>query len=348
MNHEITAAVEERLAEGRPFVVATIIHQEGSTPRLPGTKMVIAADGTSRGTVGGGLLEAAVLERAREVLHDGRPQRMRFKLTTAARDSMDMICGGVAEVLIDRIDPEGPSGRCLADWCRVCRKEDRGALLTVLEGPSRGAVATTHFIVGRDDGEDAPSRTAPAALRQKASGVTEGLALLDVDGLLGVVEPVRPAHPLYIFGAGHVSQPTAQLAAMVGFRVRVFDDRAEFARADRFPEADTVTVIEDLGRALAGLAVNAESFVVIVTRGHLHDQTVLAQALKTEAGYIGMIGSRSKRAAIYHNLRREGVTDADLERVSSPIGLAIGARTPAEIAVSIVAELIQRRSGMRA
>ena len=345
MNREIATAIGRQLEAGRPFVVATIISQQGSTPRLPGTQMVIAADGTLTGTVGGGLLEAAVTERAGQVLQAGSPQLMNFELTARAMATMDMICGGRAEVLVDRIDPAAASGRCLSRWCRLVIQGGPGSLLTVLSGPAEGTIQTRHFIIEPGSEEAVDHSQTLAALRQKATQISGPavLTVVEAGDLRGVVEPVRSPRTVFIFGAGHVSQPTAHLAAMVGFKVVVLDDRGEFAQAARFPDAEAVAVLDDYQRAMADLPVAADSFIVIVTRGHLHDQTVLAQALKTPAAYIGMIGSRTKRATIYHNLHQQGFGDADLARVASPIGLAIGAQTPAEIAVSIVAEMIQKR-----
>jgi xanthine dehydrogenase accessory factor len=148
---------------------------------------------------------------------------------------------------------------------------------------------------------------------------------------------------LYCFGGGHVAVPTAQLASLVGFRVVVIDDRPEFANFERFPDA-IINVIDDFDRAFDGLEIDEDSFIVIVTRGHQYDRTVLAQSLKTRAGYIGMISSRKKRETIYKALASDGADITKLEQVHSPIGINIGGETPEEIAVSIVAELIQVRS----
>jgi xanthine dehydrogenase accessory factor len=155
---------------------------------------------------------------------------------------------------------------------------------------------------------------------------------------------VQSSPILYVFGAGHVSRQIVPLAAHVGFKVVVTDDRQDFADAARFPAAREVLHLpyEDV---LSGFTVDEASYVVIVTRGHTHDKEVLAQALKTKAKYIGMIGSKRKRNIIYGKLLDEGFTEEDLRRVHSPIGLEIKAETPEEIAVSIVAELIQERAG---
>lgn len=350
MNREIVSAITRHLSAERPFVIATIISQQGSTPRMPGTKMIIAENGASEGTVGGGLLEAAVIDRAREVLQTGIPIRMQFKLTAAARETMDMICGGVAEVLIDHIDPASPSGACLDQWCRLCTRDGGGGLLTIIQEKGQGQITTDHLLVGApaaDQGEWPPNFETLVELAEAAAAGSETMTVVTTGNLQGVVEIFQQPEALFIFGAGHVSQPTAHMARLVGFRVVVLDDRGEFANPDRFPGAHKTVVLDDYQRAMREIKVTDQSFIVIVTRGHLHDQTVLAQALRTPAAYVGMIGSRTKRDTIYHNLRRQGFNDKDLARVASPIGLSIGAQTPEEIAVSIVAELIKRRSEMR-
>ena len=167
---------------------------------------------------------------------------------------------------------------------------------------------------------------------------------ITADGREFLVEPSARPGTVYLFGAGHVALPTAQLAQMMGFSTIVLDDRIEFANRDRFPEADDVRVVADFANCFKDLAIDEDAYLVIVTRGHEHDREVLAQSLGTDAGYVGMIGSRRKKAAVYQALRNDGFTDADLERVHCPIGLSIGAQSPEEIAVSIVAELIQERA----
>ncbi len=149
---------------------------------------------------------------------------------------------------------------------------------------------------------------------------------------------------LYLFGAGHVARQTAALAAMVDFRVTVLDDRTEFANPERFPDAEDVRVLESFETAMQDLPIPAGSFLLILTRGHSHDRTVLAQALQTEAGYIGMIGSRNKRNTIYSSLLADGFSQKDLDRVFCPVGLEIQAESPTEIGISIVAQLIQQRA----
>ncbi len=156
------------------------------------------------------------------------------------------------------------------------------------------------------------------------------------------IEPISPSPRVFIFGGGHISLYVSKMSAMVGFQVVVVDDRPQFANKDRFPEAQEV-IAEEFPLAFSRLKVNRSSYLVIVTRGHAYDQEVLEWALGTDARYIGMIGSRKKIQSVYQNLEKKGIPPEKFLRVHSPIGLKIGALTPEEIAVSIVAEMIQER-----
>ena len=156
------------------------------------------------------------------------------------------------------------------------------------------------------------------------------------------LEPILSGPKVFLFGGGHVSLPVARLSKMAGFRVAVIDDRPEFANRERFPEAEEV-IAEEFPSALKKLKTHRESYLVILTRGHAYDQEVLEWALGTAARYVGMIGSRKKVQTIFSNLKEKGVSAEKLESVHSPIGLDIGGKTPEEIAVSIVAEMIQER-----
>jgi xanthine dehydrogenase accessory factor len=156
------------------------------------------------------------------------------------------------------------------------------------------------------------------------------------------IEPITSLPVLFIFGGGHISLSLARIGKMVDFRVVVIDDRPEFANAERFPEADE-TIADDMASAMRCLDINGSSYIVIVTRGHQNDTQVLEWAVTTPAAYVGMIGSKRKIHAVFSHLKTKGVTEEQLGRVHSPIGLSIGAETPEEIAVSIMAEMIQVR-----
>ena len=157
------------------------------------------------------------------------------------------------------------------------------------------------------------------------------------------IEPIISAPYLFVFGAGHISVPLVKMAALTDFRVVVIDDRPEFATAARFPDA-TEIIASDFQSTFEKIDISSESFVVIITHGHKGDETVLGNALKTPAKYIGMIGSKSKNEAVFAGLKERGFTPDDFSRVHTPIGLPIHAKTPEEIAVSILSEMIQTRN----
>jgi xanthine dehydrogenase accessory factor len=163
------------------------------------------------------------------------------------------------------------------------------------------------------------------------------------DGRTAVLERVEPPALAVVCGAGHVGAEVAPLLARLGFRVVVVDDRAEFAAAARFPDARVVT--RPFEGALAAVGVDERAYVVIVTRGHVHDLSVLEQALRLRARYVGVMGSRSKRARMLAALASSGFSEEAIAGVHTPIGLGIGAETPAELAVSIAAEIVQVRAG---
>jgi xanthine dehydrogenase accessory factor len=349
MKDPITAAACELLERQTPFVIATIVNREGSAPRTAGTKMLISAE-TCVGTIGGGALEAKAIQAAEALLAENRPALlMPFDLTKGDTAAMDMICGGRGAVLLDPIPASRELLKMFARWRRLQEERRAGWFLTICTGAEGAMESVTHCVLSAFDevcDGPAPAQATWKALAETARRTTT-LKVLAKGGLQVIIEPALAPTTVYFFGAGHVAQPSLHLAALTGFRTEIVDDRADFANRQRFPEAERVHVIDDFSNALGDLAMDDTGFIVIFTRGHHHDRTVLAQALRTEAAYIGMIGSKRKRDAIFAALKKEGFTQTDLQRVHSPIGLAIGAETPEEIAVSIVAELIQERAGLQ-
>lgn len=336
-------SIAELLAGGESLVLATIISRSGSAPRDVGSRMVVRQNATIVGTIGGGILEARVQELAKEVFGHGRSVLKKYVLTAADASQMGMVCGGQVQMLLQFLDASRPGHLELYREIGAAIEGRKQAWL-ITEVPSADEVleVTAQYLV-RSDGTvrgDFEPRAALDLTSQAGGGQPE---LVSYQGKQYLLESLCHAGTVYIFGAGHVSQQLASLTNLVGFSTVVLDDRQEFANRERFPTAEEVIVIDSFERALEGLEINADSYLVLVTRGHAHDNTVLRQALGTKAGYIGMIGSRRKRDAVYDALGREGFTRQDFDRVFSPIGLAIGAETPEEIAVSIVAELIQVR-----
>jgi len=339
--NDILQALLERLARGENLVQASILTHEGSTPRSAGSRMLLGQgpDAASvriiAGTVGGGLVEAQVMRSGAEVLADGQCRVQHFDLTKELAANADMICGGRLSILLERLEPAQ-----LPLWRRLAQALAQGQrclrLIPLFPGDSA--------LLLPGDGIFGPLANPALALATRQAGMDLAAPVpFSHGGQSYALEPWTAASPLLIFGAGHVSRPTAQIAALCGFAVTVLDDRQDFANPTRFPQAAT-RVLPSFTGCFHGLPSGPEACVVIVTRGHAFDAEVLGQALGTHAGYIGMIGSRRKRDALYQRLRDQGVSDADRARVHCPIGLDIGAETPEEIAVSILAELIQHRA----
>ncbi len=336
------------LEEGEDLVLATVIGHSGSTPRSVGTKMVVRPSGAIIGTIGGGLVEFHAQKLAREVFKTGKAMTETVEFTGADAAATDqMICGGRMEILLELIIADPENLKELQELIVALQKGHKGYLIKTLD--TTGAeVRRMEWCLVHNDSVTLGTFICPVSLITtltcEAAEAKQPLAV-KVEERRYFVEPTILPGTVYLFGAGHVSRPVAELASIVDFQTVVVDDRAEFANTERFPRADRVIVVPSYHQSLEGLEIDRESYVVILTRGHLHDKTVLEQALKSNAGYIGMIGSRRKRDLIYQELLTKGFSQSDLERVHAPIGLAIGAETPEEIGVSIVAELIQVRAG---
>lgn len=339
--------IRDRLIQGECAALATVIALSGSGPREPGAAMLVLEDGRTLGTVGGGLLEAQVIEIARRVLHERVPACGTFSLSESEVEAGGMLCGGRVEVLVDFLDAGAPTyGRILAAALKAQEAGRRCWLATSIRGAdSEGSLRTG---LGLLDGEEFDPGTLDAACRKperlRMSRCETDPLLVHFDDVRCFLQPVAPRESVFLFGAGHVARELSPLCSALGFRIVVIDDRPDCANAERFPQAADIRVVDSFDTSLHQMDIGDSAFIIIMTNGHAHDRTVLAGALKTPARYIGMIASRRKRDLIFRSLREEGVAAEALARVYSPIGLDIGARTPAEIAVSIAAELIAVRT----
>jgi xanthine dehydrogenase accessory factor len=346
MPHFVETA-DRFIRSGQDFVLATIVSRQGSTPRTAGTRMIVTRASRGVGTIGGGLLEARVMKQAAQVLAAHRSELMPFDLSHTEVAAMDMICGGRVEVLLEYIGPSDPAAAVMTSWREALAAAEPCSFLTVVRFSDRKVDAIDHCLAHAGRVIRGAFPLDPLALEELTRVGRCGLRTVFLADAMIIVDPAATADTVHLFGAGHVARPTAHLAAFAGFRVQVVDDREEFADRARFPEAEEVRVAESFESVLTGTALDRNAYVVIVTRGHMYDQTVLMQALRTQAGYIGMIGSRRKRDHIFDSLLKQGFTKEDLKRVHSPIGLDIGAETPEELAISIVAELVQARAWNR-
>ena len=330
------------LGEGEDLVLCTISSQSGSTPRLAGAKMIIRRDNRIHGTIGGGMVEAFAMQEAEACFTSRLSLHRSFDLSNGDVDGTDMICGGQMELFLEYIQAS-EANRTV--FHTLLTAMTTGRHVTLVCPFDNGAGYDQRFVIdhlGRSSRVDT-LKPLLSAIKQTRS-FTSTATLIKHQGLKYLLSNFAIAGHLILVGAGHVSACTAKAAAQVGFRITVMDDRAEFANRERFQVANHVQVLTSFNNCFQHHNIDADSCLVIVTRGHMHDMEVLDQALQTKAGYIGMIGSLKKRNAIYAKLMNKGINEMQLERVHCPIGITIEADTPEEIAVSIVGELIYHRA----
>ncbi len=325
------------LHAGGAFVLATVVRSEGSSPRGPGASMLVTADGAQFGTIGGGAVEYAAKRHAVQLYRTKRSETRLYRLNANEIADLGMVCGGRVFVLFAYYAPDAQTTALFERLQSARRAGETAYLVRRLSG---GAVQETGVL---DAGGLQFAPGIDGALVQ--GGLSGRVCILeagDGNGQL-LVEPVANNAHVYIFGGGHVSQKLVPVLAYVDFRVTVCEDRKEFADPALFPAAEG-TLLHPFDNILRQISVTENDYLVVMTRGHQADYEILRQALKTRATYIGCIGSRHKVAVTRKRLLEEGFSEADFLRVHTPVGLPILAETPEEIAVSIVAQLIEHRA----
>lgn len=324
------------LETGANVALVTVIATVGSTPGKVGYKMLAWAEGPQTfGTVGGGLVEAEMIEQAGRMLSAPSSRTFRFDLGETADDAKG-ICGGSVELLIETFDAGAlPVFRDLA---KAVDGDEAAVLVSTI---SSDGLPRKMLIRESAMAEAEYSSQIAAAVKEVVAGRHHAVRV-SADDIDAFIEGLSSPPTVVLFGAGHLAYHIARSASTVHFRVTVYDDRGEYACAERFPDADGI-VVADFGSVVDNTRIDDHSYVVIVTRGHKCDEIVLEQVLGTGATYIGMIGSRRKTQTILDKLRQKGFSEDALGRVYSPVGLAIGAVTPEEIALSIVCELVKIR-----
>ncbi len=333
------------LAEaGAPFAFASVVSTRGSTPQKAGSKALFERAGAVWGTLGGGCLEAESRRRALQAMDTGQPDVFYLNLDEDYGWDDGLICGGKARIFVN---PDVTASLpAYAEALAALGAGGRGALLTYVREPG-GAMGRTVWVPEASFADFGfPGGAALRACLEKEACqafIEEGH---NGHGALEVfAEPVRPSPKLLIAGGGHVGKAAAHWGAQLGFEVTVVDDRPIFANAKHIPSAHH-TICGDIAETVANFPTDADTYILIVTRGHRHDHQVLARCIKSSAAYIGMIGSRRKSVMIRKAFLEEGLaTEAEWGRVHSPVGLDIGAVTVEEIAGSIAAQLVAARRG---
>ena len=325
--------LSETLGSGRDAVLVTVVASSGSTPRGAGARMLVTDEGRIYGTIGGGAVEYRAQQVAGEVLKAKSSRMESFVLRRNEVQDLGMVCGGDVTVYFHYLAARDASILFVAQAAlELFQTGETSWLVTGLfPGGGLSLCGAKRGLIGPDIPAAVLEQTGPAPKQ------------VEVNGEVWYVEPLLRSGVVYIFGGGHVAQALVPALTAVDFRCQVIEDREEFCHPELFPgvEKTHLLQVEDFEKELS---VGPEDYVCIMTRGHKDDTACEAFALRTPAHYIGVIGSRKKTAAVNARLKEQGFTDDDLGRVTTPIGLSIGAQTPAEIAVSIAAQLIQVRA----
>jgi xanthine dehydrogenase accessory factor len=314
---DILDTLERWVAEGRRVATAIVVATERSAPRDPGAMVAVSDTGEVAGSVTGGCVEPAVYEEARDVIAGGPPRLLTYGIADEDAFEVGLSCGGTVHIFVDLLD-----AALLRELSEAIATERPVGFAVTVDGPSVGAK------------------------RLVEAGAT---GLVELDGERAFVLSFAPPPRMYVFGAVDHAAAVARVGRFLGYHVTVCDARARFVTPERFPEVDEL-VVDWPDRFLAAAPVDARTAIVVLTHDHKFDVPLLEVALRTTAGYVGAMGSRTTTEEREAKLRAAGVTDAELGRLHAPIGLPIGARTPEEVAVAIAAELVAvtRRGSDRA
>lgn len=342
---DVLPDIDRWRAQGEAIALATVIQTWGSAPRGVGAKMALTAGGEIAGSVSGGCVEGAVVEAGRQTLNSGRPQLLHFGVADETAWEVGLACGGSIEVFVEPLDA------ALYDRLRAALLDDRPSVAaTVVRGPSQ---YLGHKLVLYDDGsafgalgEPLDGAAIPAARAALETGESRRLIL----GLPGTAESVEvfievslPSPTLIIIGGVHIAIALTAIARALGYRTVVVDPRRAFGSATRFPHADQL-IQKWPDEALAQIGLTRSTAVVMLTHDPKLDDPALKIALPSPAFYVGALGSRTTQAKRRRRLLDAGLTEAHLARLHGPIGLDLGARTPEEIALAVMAEIVAVRN----
>lgn len=336
----------DSLAAGQSVVYCRLVETRGSTPQKAGAAMLVFADGTQAGTLGGGCVEAEVKRRALAVLGAGQPEICVFQLDSDYGWDDGLICGGRMSVLVEPLNSDAD----LTYFRRLGEMLDRGQgclEAIAFDSEKSGLPVPTCYLF---DGEgtlqaarhiEKRDIAVPALVRETLQDLPRRSRAKAVSGIAYLPNQARSR--LVIVGGGHIGQAVGNLAADLDFDVWVLDDRAEYVTRERFPRAQQL-LVGDIGQTLAKTEITPDTYALIVTRGHNHDEEALFHLADRGARYVGMIGSRRKIRLIFDDLEAQGISPEVLAKVYAPVGIEIGSQTVAEIAISILAELVAHRN----
>ncbi|MER6063942.1 XdhC/CoxI family protein, partial [Streptomyces sp. NPDC001792] len=352
---DIAEELNRWVEQGRDFAVATVVAVGGSAPRQPGAALAVDADGTALGSVSGGCVEGAVYELCRQALEDGETVLERFGYSDEDAFAVGLTCGGVIDILVTPVRADGPARPVAAAALAAAARGEAAALARIVEGPDelRGRallVRPDGSFEGGFGGHPELDRTVAAEAGAFLDAGRTGCLGIGEQGsrcgapLTVLVESSVPAPRMIVFGAIDFASALVRVGKFLGYHVTVCDARPVFATKARFPEADEI-VVEWPHRYLERTQTDGRTVLCVLTHDAKFDVPLLKLALRLPVAYVGAMGSRRTHLDRNERLREVGVTELELARLRSPIGLDLGARTPEETALSIGAEIVAGRRG---
>ncbi|MGW0548792.1 XdhC family protein [Streptomyces altiplanensis] len=358
---DIAEELNRWVEQGRDFAVATVVATHGSSPREPGAALAVDSEGTAIGSVSGGCVEGAVYELCRQALQDGRAVLESFGYSDEDAFAVGLTCGGVIDILVTPVRADSPAREVFAAALATAARGGAAAVARITDGPAEvmgrallvrpdGSRDGSFACEGSLGGHPELDRTAAGEARAMLDAGRTGTVLIGEDGsrcgrpLTLLVESSVPAPRMIVFGAIDFAAALVRVGKFLDYHVTVCDARPVFATATRFPEADEI-VVEWPHRYLESTEVDSRTVLCVLTHDAKFDVPLLELALRLPVAYVGAMGSRRTHEDRNRRLREVGVTELELARLRSPIGLDLGARTPEETALSIAAEIVASRRG---
>ena len=347
---ELLEQLSRVAASGRPAALATLVAAAGTTPKTAGATMWVSEDGSVLGSVTiGGCVDARVIERAEQVVRSGTPELLRMSLGDEDAWELGLSCGGEVEVLVQRVDPARAEPSAVAyAAARAAYEAGRAAIVVahVDERRERLAIEESGARAGTLGDESLDARAVEIATRRLATGQLSGVERLTHNEreIALFFERLAPPETVVIVGASQVAMSLAVFVRELGMRAVIVDGRERMATRERFPSVEEIRVGMP-SEIVESLGVTRRTYVVLLAHDYKYELPVLRVVLRGDAGYVGMLGSRRRGATIRTMLAEEGLTASELGRLHSPIGLGIGAKSTAEIALAIAAEIIAVREG---
>jgi len=338
------------LEQGKKIVLATVVNTKGSTPQKIGSKLLIRKDGSTIGTLGGGCVEGDIWFESKTMLEENTPEESRYREYTLNQELAEeegLVCGGTMFFLLDKLEPNKSNIEYLRTLQNSLNGKEGGkSLITLVDSTNNKIMTGTKKIFDFDQTSNIKNDEIFADPNQIEDVINnrQNKCVKLEDGNEWYVEMYTTPSTLLICGGGHIANSLAPLAHKLNFNVWITDDRKEFANRNRFPNAERI--VNDLPEnALKSLPVTENTYIIIATRGHRYDLVATQAAVSTNAKYIGLLGSMRKAILVSEDLLKNGIPEDKVKAIRSPVGLDLRGRSPDEIAVSIIAEMLMIREG---